>query len=177
MWFQMSGENELYERVLCGHMTSLINKLKKLPEDRWDWTPDVAAPTPRILALHAWQWLICDRYHIEEPDVDKHPRVTDPPATTEELLAAMEEENERWRRLLLAMTPERLAEPRCQFGDGGPGNVRGFIGHMIQNVIYKNGQFATLFFALGLDGTEPYDAPWPNPIYEEVRAAKSGAAS
>lgn len=168
----MANENVLYERVLCGHMESMIRGLKKLPEDKWDWSPDVAAPTPRILALHAWQWLICDRYHIEDPDVDQHRPVPDPPETTEALIAAMEEENENWRRLLLGLTPEKLEEPRRQFGEGGPGNVRGFVGHMIQNVIYKNGQFTTLFFALGLDGKEPYDAPWPNPIYEEVRAAK-----
>jgi hypothetical protein len=39
---------------------------------------------------------------------------------------------------------------------------------MIQNTIYKHGQFSTLYFALGLDGTEPYSAPFPNPIYAEI---------
>ena len=47
-------------------------------------------------------------------------------------------------------------------------NVRGFIAHMIQNVIYKHGQFATIFFALGMDGDGPYTAPFPNPIYKEL---------
>jgi hypothetical protein len=42
---------------------------------------------------------------------------------------------------------------------------------MIQNCIYKNGQLATIYFALGLDGTEPYEAPFPNPIYEQAWAA------
>ena len=45
--------------------------------------------------------------------------------------------------------------------------MRGFVCHMIQNTIYKHGQFATIYFALGLDGTEPYNAPFPNPIYEQ----------
>jgi hypothetical protein len=51
--------------------------------------------------------------------------------------------------------------------------VRGFVCHMVQNTIYKNGQFMTLFYALGLDGTEPYDAPFPNPIYEQCFGSKS----
>lgn len=42
---------------------------------------------------------------------------------------------------------------------------------MIKNCIYKNGQFATLYFALGLDGTESYAVPFPNPEYEECYGA------
>ena len=53
--------------------------------------------------------------------------------------------------------------------------MRGFVDHMIQNAIYKRGQFATLYFALGMDGIEPYDAPWPNPIYAEVRVSGQAA--
>ena len=49
-------------------------------------------------------------------------------------------------------------------------NTRGFVCHMIQNVIYKHGQFSTIFFALGLDGDGPYEAPFPNAIYKEVWA-------
>lgn len=32
-------------------------------------------------------------------------------------------------------------------------------------MIYKHGQLSTLFFALGLDGEEPYTAPFPNDVY------------
>ncbi len=175
MWFQMRSENELYERVLCGHLDHFAYGLAKLPTEGWDWTPNPAAPTARILFAHAWQWLICDRYHIEEPDVSKHPPVPEPPREPDAMVAALRAETENWRQLLRSLTPERLDAPLRQFGEGNEGNVRGFVGHMIQHVIYKNGQFSTLFFALGLDGTEPYDAPWPNPIYEEVRAASSAA--
>lgn len=70
--------------------------------------------------------------------------------------------------MLHEMTPERYAERRFQFqarDDDDAGNVRAFVCHAIQNVIYKSGQLATLYFALGLDGTERYAAPFPNPIY------------
>ncbi|CAN5501510.1 hypothetical protein BH11ARM2_BH11ARM2_29090 [soil metagenome] len=165
----MNSENELYERVLCGHLESMANCLEKLPDKQWDWTPNPAAPTARILAAHAWQWLLCDRQHIEEPDVSKHPLIPDPPREPAAMVAALRQETERWRSLLGALTPERLDSPIQQFGVGNEGNVRGFVGHMIQNAIYKNGQFMTLYYALGHDGSEPYDAPWPNPIYEETR--------
>ena len=46
--------------------------------------------------------------------------------------------------------------------------TRGYICHMVQNVIYKNGQFSMIFFGLGLDGDGPYEAPFPNPIYRQV---------
>lgn len=173
MWFLMKTENELYERTLCGHLGQMAHFLKLLPEDKWDWTPDVAAPTPRILAAHAYQWLVCDRYHIENPDVSTHPPVPEPQSDPAAMVAALEEETESWRRLIQNLTPERLDAPVRQFGVGNEGNVRGFVGHMIQNAIYKNGQLSTLCFALGLDGTEPYDAPFPNPIYAEVRGARA----
>ena len=51
-------------------------------------------------------------------------------------------------------------------------NVRWFVGHMVQNTIYKHGQFSTIFFAQGLDGDGPYEAPFPNPIYAEVLGIK-----
>ncbi len=169
MWLLMKTENELYERVLCGHLRHMARYLKDLPDDKWDWTPDVAAPTARILAAHAYQWLVCDRYHIENPDVSTHLPVPEPQGDPTAMIAALEDETERWRLLIRGLTPERLDTPLRQFGlADGEGNVRGFVGHMIQNAIYKNGQFSTLYFALGLDGTDPYDAPWPNPIYEEL---------
>ncbi len=174
MGFLVQSENEAYGWLLSGHLKRFAIRLKELPADKWDWTPDLAAPTPRILATHAWQWLICDRYHIEIPDVLAHPAVPEPPTDPAEFIAAFEEESANWLRMIAEMTPERLDAPVWQFGEAeGKGTVRGFICHMIQNVIYKHGQFSELFFALGLDGTAPYEAPWPNPIYAEVRAASN----
>jgi len=80
---------------------------------------------------------------------------------------ALARETENWRMLIRGLTPEKLAEPRRQFDSEPVLNVRWFVYHMIQNSIYKHGQFSVLFFALGLDGREPYMAPFPNPIYAE----------
>lgn len=165
-----STELESAETLLMGHLESMLRGLRKLKPEHWDWTPDQAAPTPRTVSVHAWQWLMCDRQHIDEPDFTKHVKVAEPPEDTEQFCTAFQEEIENWRQLLRRLTPEDLAAPRYQFGETEyPMNVRYFIGHMVQNVIYKNGQFAEVFYALGYDGTGPYTAPFPNAIYDEVR--------
>ncbi len=161
-------ELELCRMLLIMHLRGFVYELRQLPADKWDWTPDQAAPTARTVAVHAWQWLICDRQHIEEPDAAKHADVPDAPHDPEAFCAAFEAETENWNQLLRALTPEQLDWSGRQFNIAeAPMNTRGFIGHVIQNTIYKHGQFSTLFFALGLDGMEPYDAPFPNPIYAE----------
>jgi hypothetical protein len=66
-----------------------------------------------------------------------------------------------------------MESPRSQFNEY-PMLVRVFVGHIVQNSIYKHGQLATLYFALGLDGDAPYDAPFPNPIYAKLHEAKAG---
>jgi hypothetical protein len=167
---ELKNENEAYAGILCGHLRQMVYHLRRLPEDKWDWTPDVAAPTARILATHACQWLMCDRQHINEPDTSKHEDVYEPSGDAKELCDALEAETNRWQDMILAFTPDQLAEERYQFGiPQAKMNIRGFICHMVQNCIYKNGQLATLYFALGLDGTDPYEAPFPNPIYAEMR--------
>ena len=168
----MSAETELYADVLCSHLGSMVYCLRQIPEDKQDWTFAPPAPTPRILATHAWQWLVCDRQHIEEPDARKHPPIPEPPADFSQLCDALLEETKRWQTMILALTPQQLDAPRSQFNEY-PMTVRQFIGHMIQHCIYKNGEFATIYFALGLDGDAPYDAPWPNPIYAELHEAES----
>ena len=167
MSFQPHSENEAYASLLCGHLEEFTARLRQLPPEKWDWTPDPAGPTARILATHAWQWLQCDRQHIAEPDASEHWRIPEPPSDLEAMCNALQEETDRWRALLLGLTPEQLEEGRAQFNGNFPMNVRAFVCHMIQNTIYKHGQFATLYFVLGLDGTEPYSAPFPNPIYEQ----------
>ena len=169
----MNAENEAYASLLIDHLRVMARRLRQIPTDKWDWTPHVAAPTARILAAHAWQWLICDRQHIDEPDALKHARIPDPPADAQAMCDVLEEETDRWNEMILALTPEQLAAPRRQFNDDFQLDVRWFICHMIQNTIYKNGQLATLYFALEFDGTEPYTAPFPNPIYEELQSLKA----
>ena len=165
-------EIEAYAWMLCMHLDAMTHRLRLMPPDKWDWTPAPAAPTARTLASHAWQWLICDRQHIAERDVSKHARIPEPPSDPQAMCDALQEETKKWRTLILELTPERLDEERYQFLPENSLTVRWFVCHMIQNCIYKNGQFATLFFALGLDGTELYDAPFPNPIYEQCETMR-----
>lgn len=88
------------------------------------------------------------------------------------MVAALEEETANWMRMLEGMDDERLDARARQFGGENEGTARGFVCHMVQNAIDKHGQFSTLFFALGLDGEEPYDAPWPNPKCERAKAGR-----
>jgi hypothetical protein len=161
------SENELYARILCGHLREMVYRLRQIPPEEWDRAPAPPAPTPRILATHALHWLACDRQHIREPDITQHTFVPDAPADPAALCDALAAETDEWEQLLRSLTPEQLDRPGAQFGLW-PMNVRAFVGHMVQNSIYKNGQLATIYFALGLDGTEPYDAPFPNRVYAQV---------
>jgi len=164
----LTTENQAYASLLCSHLRGFAHRLRQLGPEMWDWTPSPAAPTARILAVHTWQWLICDRQHIEEPDALHHPLVQEPPAETAALCDALELETSHWDKLISELTPEQFAGMRSQF-NGYPMNTRDFVCHMIQNCIYKHGQFSTLYFAMGLDGDAPYDAPFPNPIYLDLR--------
>ena len=169
----MTPENHAYSAMLCGHLTVIVRRLRQIPADQWDWSPNRAAPTARMLAGHAWQWLISDRQHIREPDALKHDRIPDPPDDPGAMCEALELESARWKELILSLTPEQLASPRLHFNDDER-DVRWFVCHMIDNTIYKSGQLATLYFALGLDGSDPYTAPLPNSEYELLRAAQGG---
>jgi hypothetical protein len=170
MSYAPTTELESYELWLIGHLEGMLKKMRQFEPEHWDWTPDQAAPTPRTVAVHAWQWLICDRQHIDEPDVAKHVNVPEPPDDDEAFCAAFAEETENWRQLLRRLRPEDLVEKRYQFGETDVDmNIRFFIGHMVQNVIYKHGQLSEAFYALGCDGKQPYAAPFPNPIYDEIR--------
>lgn len=171
MPWNLHTENEAYADVLIMHLRTMTNWLRKLPADKWDFTFALPAPTPRILATHTYQWLICDRMHINEADASRHAVVPDLPRDPGAACAAMDKEIQNWDTLIRGLTPEQLDAPRSQFNQSDM-NVRAFVAHMVQNCIYKNGQFATIYFALGLDGTEPYDAPFPNPIYAEVFGEK-----
>ncbi len=158
-------ENEIHIQTLCSHLHGMVHMLRKLPADQWDWTFAPPAPTPRILARHAWQWLTCDRQHIEEPDALKHAPIPDAPQDPTEMCDALQAETERWETMLRELTPEQMAEERHQFNSPSPWSVRGIVGHMVQHCIYKSGQLSTIYFALGHDGDAPYSAPFPGPIY------------
>ncbi len=165
----MTPETKACADILCNHLRGMVSRARLIPPDKFDWTFAPPAPTPRILVTHAWQWLVCDRQHLEQPDASLHPRVPDAPTDQQALCDALAAETDRWEQLLASLTDERMAETRQQFNDASwDWSVRGSVYHMVQNCIYKHGQLSTLFFALGLDGTEAYTAPFPNPIYDEV---------
>ena len=162
------SELELYEVFLTFHMAKIVEKLRMMSTDHWDWTPNEAAPSSRMSAAHAWQWLVCDRQHILTPDASQHALVPEAPTDCEEFCKAFDEEIENWQNLLRNLNPDDLNKDRNQFGfPERHVNVRFFIGHMLQNVIYKHGQISELFFTLGYDGNDPYAAPLPNLLYPQ----------
>lgn len=160
----MQTENEAYVALLCSHLSDMIQKLRTLPADKWDWTPALPAPSARMVAEHAWEWLLTDRQHLEQPDITLHQPVPAPPTDPEAFCTALQAERDWWRKTLPMITPEQFLEERFQFGIG-PQDVRSLIVHITQQTIYKNGQLSTLFFALGLDGEEVYSAPHANTFY------------
>ena len=165
----MTADLERAHSNLIGHLLKMHDWASRMSDEQFDFTYHPAAPTARMLVTHAWQWLVCDRQHIEEPDASKHPRVPDPPTDRIALIAEAEAEAKCWDEMLRAMPAEKLDEKRHQFNRTGfDWSVRGCVYHMLQNVIYKHGQLSYLAFSFGLDGTDPYDAPFPNPIYEKV---------
>jgi hypothetical protein len=167
------NESEAYIFLLYGHLLRFIARLREIPPDRWEWQPALSAPSPRILATHAWQWLVCDRQHITEPDATRHSRVPDAPPEQQALCDLLEEEAEWWRGLLQRLTREEFLQPRWRWNWSGPVNLRWLVCHMTGNVIYKHGQLATLYFALGLDGREPYVPPLPNDLYDQLEDMRS----
>lgn len=164
----MQNESEVYTRMMCGFVDSMVFWLRKIPDAQWDWTPAVSAPTARQVAAHTLVTLICDRQHVGQPDVLLHPLVPDPPESTAALCEALESEANWWREWLSRQAPESYLQPRKQFGISLV-NVRWIVFHTMQQVVYKTGQLSTLYYALGLDGTEPYEAPQPNTYYLQYR--------
>jgi hypothetical protein len=165
----MRTETKAYADLLRIHLQEFIERLRQIPPDKWEWQPALPAPSARLLAEHAYAWLCADRQHLLEPDATRHARVPQPPARQQALCDALEQEEKWWHDFLPALTEEQLGERRRQFGIPSR-TVRWFVGHTLQNVIYKNGQLATIYFALGLDGTEPYVAPMPNDFYAQLEA-------
>lgn len=163
----MQTENEAYVVLLCSHLSDMIAKLRALPAEKWDWTPALPAPSARMVAEHALEWLLTDRQHLEQPDITLHRPIPELPTDPEAFCAALEAERTFWSGALRALTPEQFLEERFQFGIG-PQDVRSLVVHITQQTIYKNGQLSTLFFALGLDGEEVYTAPHPNRFYGDL---------
>jgi|GEM_PF-670416 len=167
----MQAENESYEMLLGSHLGLMIDRLRAIPPEKWEWTPSPAAPPARTIAEHTWNWLVADRQHLEEPNVTLHSRVPEAPSEQAMMCDALAAEKDRWRPLLLGLTPEQMSAPRYHFGTF-PRDIRFIVGHIVQQVIYKSGQLSTVFFALGLDGETAYTAPFPNDEYGQIAVMK-----
>jgi uncharacterized damage-inducible protein DinB len=166
---EFHNEIEAYSSILLSHFRQMAKRLRQIPPEKWDFTFSLAAPTPRILAIHALEWMQCDRQHIQVPDHKLHHTILASSSDPESICSAIETEADLWEAMLNSLTPEDLDREGTQFGiPKWKMTTRGFIAHMIQNVIYKHGQFSTMYFAFGLDGNEPYSAPFPNSLYEEA---------
>lgn len=163
--------------MLCGHLYTIVERGRAIPTDKFDWAFALPAPTARTLVTHTWQWLVCDRQHIEMPDASAHPRVPDPPEDQQALCDALAAETDRWRSLTESLTPEKMDEPRHQFNDPRDWSIRGVLHHMYQNSVYKSGQISMIYFALGLDGEGLYEADFPNPIYDIVFGSVNSGSS
>jgi hypothetical protein len=74
------------------------------------------------------------------------------------------DEADEWRQLIGSLAPEQLLDEREPW-EGETRNLRSFLFHIGQNNIYKAGQIWTLAFELGVDGLDPYSAPYPNQEY------------
>lgn len=165
----MSSELEIVSYNLLGNARKILRWARQLTPEQLDFTYALSAPTARNLVIHTWQWLACDRQHIEQPDASLHALIEEAATDPATLFAQFEAEIDRWQTLLAELTPEKLDAVRSQFNDTSyPWSVRDALYHMLQNVLYKLGQLSYLYYALGYDGTDPYEAPFPNPIYREV---------
>lgn len=163
----MTTEHAFYSGQFAYHSAQLVERLRAIPDDRWEWAALPGAPTARQIALNAWQWLVSDRQHLTEPDARKHPRVPDPPESPAAFCDLLEDECRWWLDAMTNTPPERMNDRIPMFG-GDALTVRCYLGHMLQNVIYKNGQISFLYFGLELEEPGPYVPPLPNESYDAL---------
>ena len=160
----LQSELEVFEIMTAGFVGSIMRAAQGIPEDKWNWSFSERTPTPREVCEHTFAWLWCDRQQMTVPDRSLHRPTPDPPPARDSMVRLLEEEAMEWRRVVRALTPEMLLDERESW-NGETRNIRSFLFHMGQNVVYKAGQIWTLAFELGLDGSGPYDAPYPNRYY------------
>ena len=169
----MGVEADSYSWLLRSHFDKIASRSNEMSEEQWLWRPTTPAPSARETVEHAWAWLISDRLHIENEVDMKTWRTPDPPQAKAAMVDEFEAEAARWSAMLDSMNDSTLDETRNRFGLQ-PATIRFLIQHMVQNVIYKSGQLSTLYFAQGLDGTEPFAAPLPNEIVDMIASGEIG---
>jgi uncharacterized damage-inducible protein DinB len=161
---RLQSELEVFELMVSGFVGSILRAARQIPDDRWNWSFSERTPTPREICEHAFVWLWCDRQQMTVEDRALHCPTPDLPPEREEMIRLLEEEGEEWRRLVRSLQTDRLGDERESW-DGETRNLRSFLFHIGQHLIYKAGQIYVLHYELGLDGPDPYDAPHPNRIY------------
>ena len=116
----ITGENDAYATLLHWYVSRFVERLRRLPADKWDFQFDTAAPSPRTLAIHAWQCLTCDRRHIEQPNgIAAH---LDPPPAAQ--LSQRARQGLRRRPELQGDLPLALAQAHRAHVSSGPGIQR-----------------------------------------------------
>jgi hypothetical protein len=167
---RLQNELEVFETMIADYVGSVTRAAKLIPDDKWNWSFSERTPTAREICEHTFAWLYCDRQQLTVADRSKHRPTPDPPRDRESMIQLLQDEAGEWRRLIHSLSPDQMLQEH-ETWDGFMRNVRGFLFHMGQNVIYKAGQIWMLCFELGLDGLGPYDAPYPNHIYGFADAA------
>lgn len=160
----LQSELEAFEIMTAGFVGSVLRAARSIPEDKWNWSISERTPTPREVVEHTFMWLWCDRQQMTILDRSLHRPTPDLPPGKEAMIEMLRAEGEEWREMVRALNPDDLLETRATFG-GDSRNLRSFLFHMGQHVIYKAGQIWLLAFELGLDGAGPYTAPHPNEDY------------
>jgi len=153
----VNTECDVYRLMFLFHAEHIIQRCEAMTDEQWNWRPSVPAPNARETASHALMWMISDRMHLEER-TDVHTAIVEVPNKKEELLQAFRSEVEVWRTWLTNADSRDLNKKVKRFGIL-PTTKRFFVGHALQNLVYKSGQVSVLYFAQGLDGTEPFKAP------------------
>lgn len=166
----LQSELEDFEVMTAGFVGSIVRAATGIPEDKWNWSFSARTPTAREICEHTFVWLWCDRQQMTVLDRSLHGPTPDLPPERESIILLLKEEAEEWRRLVRSLSPGQLLEERESW-DGETRNLRSFLFHMGQHVIYKAGQIWMLAFDLGVEGMEPYTAPYPNLDYGFADAA------
>lgn len=157
-------ELEAFEHFICAFTSGIIRRARSIPGDKWNWSFSERTPTAREICEHSWMWLRLDRQAITALDSSRQVAIPDPPQQQAQMVDLLESEKEAWVELIQTLKSSDLDELR--YGpDGESRSIRGYLYHMAQHIVSKSGQMTMLYFELGLDGEEPYDAPHPNRVY------------
>ena len=138
-----------------------------MSDEQWTWRPSAPAPNAKETVSHALAWMISDRMHLEER-ADVATADVDIPTSQKDLLGALKEEADKWRSWLSKADSRELSKKVKRYGIL-PVTKRFFVGHALQNLVYKSGQLSVLYFTQGLDGDAPFTAPMPKDILEMLQ--------